>query len=170
MEINRDEQCADSVGGVSDLYVFPYVKYSRSQIKVVDNILIDFPFSLIYDLNALQSTLTETPSIEDGGIAFAQTGSFQINKIKSVDSYRMFLEKDWRIIIRDNNGNYRLIGLQNGVKIKYTKEIGTNLVDFNGFKMSFDTKEEYTAPFITNLDYFDIDGIISLQQELQYNL
>ena len=170
MAIDRTEKCTDNHGGVSDLYIFEYVNYSRSQIKVTDNFLVTFPFSVIYDLNALQVNFTETPTMEDGGVSFTQSGSFQLNKILSTDNFKSFIEKEWRIIIRDNNDNLRLIGLNTGLKIKYTKETGTNLADFNGFKFNFETKEANSAPFITDLSNYDINGVEALQQELQYQL
>lgn len=156
MAISRDEQCTDSHGGIDELYVFEYVKYARSQITVIDNYLTLFPFSIIYDLNSLNKTFTESVEEEDGGVAYSQSGGFDIAKIKPTDNYKQFAEKDWRIIIKDNNNYYRLIGLHTGVKIKFTKEKGTNYGDFNGFKFSFETKEEDTAPYLNDLSGFII--------------
>lgn len=170
MEINRTEKCNNNFGGVSDLYIFKYVDYARSQIKVTNNILTTFPYSVIYDLNALQVSFSENVEEEDGGVIYAQSGAFQLNKILNTDNYKKFVSQDWRIIIKDNNNNYRLIGLENGIKIKFTKEVGTNLADFNGFKFSFQTKEENTAPFFNDLTNFDINGTFALQTELQYEL
>ena len=170
MAINRTEKCTDNYGGVSDLYIFEYINYSRSLIKVTDNFLVTFPFSVIYDLNSLQVSFTESPTIEDGGVSFAQSGSLQLNKILATDNFKSFLEKEWRLIIKDNNGNHRLIGLETGLKLKYTKETGTNLADFNGFKFSFETKEENTAPFITDLSGFSIDEFPLLTDGLGNNI
>ena len=162
MAINRTEKCTDNHGGISDLYIFEYRDYARSKIKVTDNYLVTFPFSIIYDLNALQVNFTESPTMEDGGVSFAQSGAFQLNKVLPTDSFKSFIEKEWRVIIRDNNNNLRLIGLNTGLKIKYTKEMGTNLADFNGFKFSFETKEEDSAPFLTDLTGLYINEYPSL--------
>ena len=168
MEIDKRDDFTNNYGGISEMYVLEYKDYARSKIKIVNNFLVDFPFSVIYDLGALQVNFTESPTLEDGGVSFAQSGSFQLNKIMSTDNFRLFLDKNWRFIIKDNNGNYRFLGLETGLKIKYTKEVGTNLADFNGFKFSFETKEEDSAPFLIDLSNFDINGTESLQQELQY--
>ena len=170
MAINRTEKCTNNYGGVADLYILEYKDYARSKIKITDNYLVTFPFSVIYDLNALQVNFTESPTMEDGGVSFAQSGAFQLNKILPSDSFKSFIEKDWCIIIKDNNGFFRFLGLETGLKIKYTKEIGTNLADFNGFKFSFETKEENSAPFLSDLSNYDINGSEALQQELQYQL
>jgi hypothetical protein len=157
LAINRTEKCTDNHGGISDLYIFEYVKYSRSQVKVTNNFITRFPSSIVYDLNALQVNFTETPTMEEGGVSFAQSGAFQLNKILSTDSFKSFIEKEWRVIIKDNNENLRLAGLDTGLKIKYTKETGINLPDFNGFKFNFETKEEDSAPFLTDLTGFYIN-------------
>ena len=170
MAINREKLCSNIHGGNSELYIFEYKKYKRSVVKVVDNYLTLFPYSVIYDLNSLNITFTETVDLEDGGVTFSQSGGFQLNKIRPTDDYKKFVNKDWRIILRDNNGYLRLIGLETGLKLKYTKENGGNLNEFNGFKFSFDTKEENTAPFLNDLSNFDINGVSALQTELQYEL
>ena len=77
MAINRTEKCTNNYGGVADLYILEYKDYARSKIKITDNYLVTFPFSVIYDLNALQVNFTESPTMEDGGVSFAQSGAFQ---------------------------------------------------------------------------------------------
>ena len=168
MAIIKREDCSNNYGGVSEIYVFEYKDYARSQIKIVNNFLTTFPFSSIYDLGALQFNFTESATLEDGGVSFSQSGSFQLNKIMSTDTFRLFLDKNWRVIIKDNNDNYRFLGLETGLKMKYTKEVGTNLSDFNGFKFSFETKEEDSAPFLSDLSNYNIIGTDALQNELQY--
>tara|TARA_R110000822_G_scaffold30374_3_gene88536 strand:- start:2128 stop:2640 length:513 start_codon:yes stop_codon:yes gene_type:complete len=168
LAITKREDCTNNYGGISELYVFEYEDYARSQIKIVNNFLVTFPFSYIYDLGALQVDFTESATQEDGGVSFDQSGTYKLNKIMSTDNFRLFLNKDWRIIIKDNNGNYRFLGLETGLKIKYTKETGSNLSDFNGFKFSFETKEADSAPFLTDLSNYNIGGTDALQNELQY--
>lgn len=168
MEINRIEQCTNNHGGVSELYIFEYVNHARYLVNVTNNILNKFPDTTIYSLNANQVSFSENADTEDGGSVYSQNGSFQLKKVLPTDNYKVFLEKDWSIIVKDNNGFYRLIGLETGLKIKFNKEIGTNLNDFNGFKFSFDTKEENTAPFLNDLEGFDVFG--HLQFSLQYEI
>tara|TARA_R110000850_G_scaffold226375_1_gene351627 strand:+ start:117 stop:776 length:660 start_codon:yes stop_codon:yes gene_type:complete len=156
LAIDRSDKYTDNVGGNSELYIFKYVDYMRSQIKVTNNILVTFPTTVVYNLNSSGITFNENVDEEDGGVVFSQSGSYELKKILALDSYKEFVANDWRVIIKDNNGNYRLIGLETGLKIKYTKENGANLSDFNGFKFSFETKEENTAPFLYNLNSFNI--------------
>lgn len=168
--MERTEKCTNNHGGNSELYVFEYTDIPRSQIKVVDNILTEFPSTAAYDINANQISFTESVDEEDGGVTYSQSGNFQLKKLLPEDNFKQFVSKDWRIIARDNNGYYRLIGLETGLKIKFTKETGSNLNEFNGFKFSFETKEENTAPFIYDLTMFVINGIGALQYILQHEL
>lgn len=168
LAINRTDKCTDNHGGISELYIFEYKDIARSQIKVSDNILVTFPYSIIYNLNANLINFTEQVDEQEGGVVYSQSGSFQLKKVLSTDNYKTFAEKDWRIILKDNNGFYRFLGLETGLKIKFTKELGNSLNDFNGFKFSFETKEENTAPYLNDLSLFEISGM--LQYLLQYEL
>ena len=165
MAINRDKTCSNVHGGNSELYIFEYQKYKRSDVKVVDNYLTSFPYSTIYNLNSLLISFSEPVTSEDGGTVFTQSGSFQLNKITPNDNYKKFVDKDWRIIIKDNNGYYRFLGLENGLKIKYNKENGGGLNEFNGFKFSYEGKEENTAPFLNDLSMFFVDNLPFLGTE-----
>lgn len=165
---HRKKECTNNVGGNNSLFIFKYENYSRSQIKVSDNILDTFPSVDVYELNPLNIAFSENIDEEDGGVVYSQSGSFDLVKIKSTDNFKYLASQDFRILIKDNNENYRLIGLETGLKLKFTKENGTNLSDFNGFKFTFETKEEITAPFLTDLSFFNVVGY--LQELLQYEL
>ena len=172
MAISRDIECDNIHGGIAEFYIFEYVKYARSQVTVENNYLTLFPFVAIYNLNSIEQTFTETVDSEDGGTTFTQSGGFQLNKILPTDNYKQFVDRDWRIIIKDNNGFYRLIGLETGLKLKHTKETGSAIGQFNGFKFTFDTKEENTAPYLNDLSGFIVieTPTIGLQHRLQYTL
>ena len=68
MAINRDKLCDDIHGGNTELYVFEYVKYSRSSIAVVDNYLTQFPATLAENLNPSNITFSEAVDVEEGGV------------------------------------------------------------------------------------------------------
>ena len=166
---NRLQKCKNNLGGVNEFYIFEWEKYNRSQIIVEENILQQFPSTTIFNLNGKNITFTESIDEEEGGVFYSQTGGFELQKLQKWDNYKKFAQKDWRIILKDRNGNYRLIGLQNGVKIKFTKETGNAISDFNGFKFTFENKEEETAPFFYDLNaFFDVYiNPLALQVELQ---
>lgn len=162
MDYSRPKQCKNSNGGNIEFYVFPFVKYNRSQITVIDNVLTVFPYNVLYNLNSNSITFKEDIEEEDGGVSYSQSASTKFSKILSIDDYKSLAELDHRVITKDNNGNYRLIGLFNGMKGKFSKDTGGNKSDFNGFDISFENKEENTAPFLTDLSLFNIMPIEGL--------
>ena len=56
-----------------------------------------------------------------------------------------------------------MLGLNTGVQGKFTKSTGGNLADFNGYNFTYDTKEEDTAPFLTDLSLFGLMPISGLR-------
>jgi hypothetical protein len=167
MSYDRGIECANSNGGNTEIYLLPFVKYNRSQIKYEGNYITEFPYSAIFLLESPLVSFSENISHEDGGVEFNQSVSFQLNKILDTDNYIGFAAVDWRIIAKDSNGNYRMIGTHTGLKGKYTKETGGDKPDFNGFKFTFETKEEKTAGFLQDLSGFDINGELSLDSLLE---
>ena len=154
MDYSRDKKCDDSQGGSDELYVFPFVKYSRSEITVRDNFLISFPYNDVYKLDADNISFDEDCK-EDKDVYYEQKLSFQLKKILAKDNYKDFSSKDFRAIIKDNNSNYRLLGLFTGLSGSFSKLTGANRADFNGFNVSFETKEEDTAPFLNGMFLFE---------------
>ena len=141
---SRAIQSDNSQGGAKQLYVFPYIEISESNITIADNFLTSFPVSIIYDLNASDITFEESVSE-----FYEQKVSFKLKKLLAADQLKDLAKKDFRIIIKDNNSDLRLLGLYTGLEGKFTKSIGASRSAFNGYNFNFETKEEQTAPFIS---------------------
>lgn len=157
MDYSRAKQCDNSQGGASVLYLFPFIKYSESQITVVDNFLTVFPYNIIYDLGAFNISFDE-----EVGESYEQKCSFQVKKILATDKFKEYANRDYRIILKDNNGNLRMLGLFTGLKGGFSKSIGVNRTDFNGYNFTYETKEENTAPFMNDLSFFNIMNVDGL--------
>lgn len=151
MDYSRAIQNDNSQGGSGVLYIFPFVEYSSSQITVVNNFLTAFPYNIIYNLEAFNITFDE-----DVSEFYEQKCTFQVKKILAIDKFKEYAQRDYRIILKDNNGNLRILGAHTGVQGKFTKSTGGNLADFNGYNFTYDTKEEDTAPFLTDLSLFNV--------------
>jgi len=167
MSYDRGHKCKNSNGGNTELYLLPWVKYSEAQIRYTGNYITTFPYSVIYSLDSPITSFTENVEEKKGGVSFAQSVSFQLNKILDTDNYIDFVNRDWRIILRDSNGFYRMIGAHIGTIGKYTKETGSNKGDFNGFKFTLEGLEEKTAGFLSDLNGFDVNGNLSLEEILE---
>ncbi len=149
-----NRKCKDSLGGVDEIYLFPYVSYSRSQIITNGNILVTFPDTTIYKFYSNGNpNANETQETDAGGKYFNQSLPLEIQGSNDNNNLSKLINKDYRLIFKDRNGLYRIFGLYNGLEangINYST--GGNKSDFNGCKISFDGKEEKQSFFITNLE------------------
>ena len=161
--------CKDSQGGVQELYLFKYIKYSRSQISVVDNSLILFPETTLYKFETIGDfDVTQTGNEEEGGKFFDTSLSF---KLKTHPNIGKFLNFDFRAVIKDRNGWYRLLGIYNGLTCdSVNKTTGNSKADFNGFTLSFTGQEILEAPYFQNIEIVQApfllqeDGFYLLQE------
>lgn len=146
--------CKDSIGGVDKVYLFSYEKHLRSQIVIRGNELIAFPPTDIYDYEfANKPTFSNDGEINDGGEFFKETLDLDFAKIKVYEKFEKFLKADLRCIVKDNNGNYKLLGAYKGIeceKIQITT--GSAKSDLNGYKVSLKGMEEQPSLFISNLE------------------
>jgi hypothetical protein len=161
MDYSRQIKCNNSQGGNSKVYLFPFVEYLDSEITVSNNILTDFPYNVIYDMNAVNINFS-LDAKQDNDIEYSEKISFQLKKLSEKDKFKEYLQQDYRIIIKDNNGNIRLFGLQNGLLGSYKEESGTNRNEFSGYSFNFEGKEENSAPYLNNLDLFGVMNLDDL--------
>lgn len=146
-------KCKDNQGGISKVYLFPYVKYRKSEIITQDLTIISFPTTTLFEFSVLDgASLSQNMTSDDGGKYYNQSISLQFARIKDTVLFEKLLKKDYRIIIQDNNGKYRLMGAYNGVEAtSVTTETGGSKSDFNGVKVDFEAKEIKESLFIEDL-------------------
>jgi hypothetical protein len=161
MDYSREIKCSNSQGGNVKIYLFPYVEYLDSEITVVNNVLTAFPYNIIYDMNANNINFN-IDAKSDVDIEYSENISFQLRKLSEKDKFKEYLQQDYRIIIKDNNGKIRLFGLQNGLFGSYKEDSGTNRNEFSGYSFSFEGKEENTAPYLTDLSLFRVMNLEGL--------
>ena len=170
-----NRKCKDSLGGISKLWLFPYVKYSRSQIIIDGNILETFPNTTIYRFNFVSNpSPTENQAEDDGGKYYDLGISFDLQGLNGSANIEKLLYKDYRFIIQDRNGLFRIFGLYNGVECSsLTSNTGSSKTDLNGFNLSFEGKEEKGSFFINNLEeagFFDADFNYRITQDGQFRI
>jgi hypothetical protein len=154
LTFGRAKQCKDSTAGFDTVYLFPFVKYSKSQIITDANVVTTFPSTTIYKFEVLSANLTEDQSEEGGGKFYSQNISFDLPKFDIVDNLELvkLIKKDYRAIVLDRNGNYRIVGLYNGLISELSKVTGSGKQDFNGYKLTMEGQEILSALFITDLE------------------
>lgn len=140
------------LGGVDKVYLFPYISYSRSQIVLVNQFLNTFPSTTIYDWHSIATNFTENSELEGGDVLWNQSFSIQIPKTDAGSEIFKLVKQDYRAIYIDRIGNIRILGLFNGLEAKITNETGQGKADFNGYKVTFEGKEDNQAYFLTDIE------------------
>jgi len=152
--------CKDLQGGVNMVYLFPFVKYSRSQIVLDGQMLTSFPATTIFDWYSNATNYSENQSFDKGSIVWDQNLTLQIPKTDFQSEVYKLASKDYRAIFIDRIGNIRILGLFNGLEATISNETGQEKTDFNGYKVTFTGKEDNQAYFIANLEGAGFDPTI----------
>ena len=144
--------CKNNQGGVSKLYLFPYVKYSKSQNLTDDQEVTTFPATVAYLYEAENVSFTESTSVKNGGVEWTQKLSFTITKSDSSSEIYRLVKKDYSAVILDRNGNYRFIGMRNGSEVTINSVSGTGIGDLNGYNVSLTAREDNQAYYVPTFE------------------
>ena len=144
--------CSDRQGGVSKLYLFPYIKYSKSLNLVQDQEVITFPSTVVYEYEAEGISFSESTSLKNGGVEWTQKLDFTVTEANVSSEVYKLLNKDYSAIILDRNGNYRFIGMRNGAETSVKASTGTSKSDLNGYNVSLTAKEDNQAYYVPSFD------------------
>jgi hypothetical protein len=154
----RDRQCKANVSGVNFIYLFAFVNYNRSQIVRDRLTLTDFPETTIYRFEGNYS-FNESQSTEDGGKFYTQNLTADFIGLELNTNLVKLVDQDYRVIIKDNNGLYRLLGAYNGTITDLNSTTGSSQGEFSGYNLTFEGTEREQALFIDDLE--DAGFIIS---------
>ncbi len=154
----EDRICKNLQGGIDAIYLFPFVKYSRSQIKTLGQKLVQFPTTFIYTYFSQVSDFSENTSIERGNVTWTQTLNFELLKTYEGSEAYKLVNKDYRAIFIDRVGNIRILGLYNGCEATVTDTTGSDKSSANSYQITITAKEDNQAYYIDALDpMFPID-------------
>ena len=147
----RNKQCKSNVSGVNHIYLFPFVKYLRSQIIRTGLELTSFPATNIYRFDGVNLSFTNSQQEEDGGKFYNENLTADFIGLETNTELVKLINKDYRIIIKDNNGLYRLLGAYNGVLTEFSNTTGSTQAEFSGYNLTFEGKERQEALYIDDL-------------------
>lgn len=144
--------CKNRQGGISKLYLFPYVKHSKSLNLTIDQEVVTFPFTNAFLYEAQNIAFTESTSIQNGGIEWTQKLDFTIPEADENSEVYKLANKDYSAVVLDRNGKYRFIGMRNGGEVTVNSASGTLRSDMNGFNISLTAKEDNQAYYIPTFE------------------
>ena len=151
---SRNRVCKSLNGGLRKIWIFPFVKYNRSEIVRDGLTVTTFPSTPIYEFKVIGgAALSQTQDNDEGLKSYKQTLEIKLAQNQGQFELERLLKKDVRIIVEDYNGNNRLLGAYNGVectKLEYTT--GGGYSDLNGVSLSFEAAEREEALFIDDLE------------------
>lgn len=143
----RQIDCADSIGGITELYVCEYNNVQQAAITASSgtitamNCLPGTKF-YTYQMEKQNASFDEKTvrSVENGTTYHEQTLSFNIKKLSAAmrnDIYTLAQKRTFWIV-KDNNGLIKLLGQVNGMDMtESTSSTGKNFADLNGATLTF---------------------------------
>lgn len=149
----RSRGCKDSIAGLDIIYFAPFLDYDRTDIEIDGATLTKFPGTFIYEFKVLNATFSENQTEEDGGKSWNQSLSFDLPKINLESNLELIklVNKDHRVLVKDRNGFFRVVGLFNGITTELTKTTGSSKGEFSGYKVITEATEELSAVFVGDL-------------------
>ena len=146
--------CKDTIGGVKELFLTPYVKlFRRTFLAGGYNGIVQPKIKPLYLMNV-------NASAGYSDFAYTQTLNFKTPNLINDTLLNDFKNNEYRAVIKDGNNNYWLLGKDNGLKLRTNNiNTGTNKSDFNGYELSFEGKETETFYKLENVNQF-IEGAV----------
>lgn len=146
--VGLDKPCKTNQGGIKTLYIFPYIKYSRAQVSLLDETLVSFPDTDVFEYEATGISFSENAKITAGGVEWLQSLSFKIPVIDRLSEIDRLNYKDYCIIFRDRQGVLRILGLFNGATVETSSTTGGDKGAFSGYDVKIQAKESRQAQYI----------------------
>ena len=140
--------CKNGLGGFELIYLFPFVKYSRSQIVVDNQELIQFPTTTVYPFYVVSANLNEDVQ-EDKSVT--QNLTFNAIKLEANTELLKLLKKDYRAIVRLRNGKYKLVGAYNGLISDLTSTTGASRSELSGYNITMQGLEKCKSLYFDDL-------------------
>lgn len=160
LSLYRTEPCKDSVGGLDKVYFVNYGTMGDVTYDGTDDDMIEAVAGVAAaDVNAYEYDIKGTSSFtqniqssrENGTTAFEQVLELTLHKLSVADHKELKLLSWGRphVIIKDNNGNYFLAGIEHGMDVSGgTVVTGGAMGDLSGYTLTLTGMEKLPANFI----------------------
>jgi hypothetical protein len=156
LSLGRERPCKDSVGGLKAIYFINYglidASFDDSETDMIDGLgegLSAYRYDLKGNSN-LEQTITS--STDTGGTFFEQALTLVLPKLTVKDHKEIKLLTFGRphIIVKDNNDNYFMVGLEHGADVTGgTISSGAAMGDLSGYNLTLSGTERAPANFIS---------------------
>ena len=144
--------CNNRQGGIAKLWLFAYVKYSKSLNLVQDQKVVTFPLTNAYQYEAQNISFSESTALQNGGVEWTQKLNFTITESSELSEVYKLPNQDYSAVVLDRNGKYRFIGMRNGGEVTVSAASGTSKGEMNGYNVSITAKEDNQAYYIPDFE------------------
>jgi len=155
LSLGRERPCKDSVGGLKAVYFINYglidASFDATDTDMIDGLgtgLSAYRYDLKGNSN-LEQTITS--STDTGGTFFEQVLTLVLPKLTVKDHKEIKLLTFGRphIIVKDNNDNYFMVGLEHGADVTGgTISSGAAMGDLSGYSLTLSGTERAPANFV----------------------
>jgi len=161
----RNEACKSNVGGLRNMFIANYqsdfienATIVAEEITALTAAVDTFKFELRGDNNTFEET---NENSRDNGTSFwTQTANVSLKKQDNLSQVQLKLLSYGRphVILEDYNGNFRVLGAQNGCEISVGSATGGAMGDMNGYTLAIEGKEVGMAYFIDSTIMDSVGG------------
>lgn len=162
----RAEPCLDAVGGLKAIYFFDRIDdpftITAGEATAMNVALTEaFEYDLKSDNNGLEEV--GTSSATNGTYVVEQTATVELKKQDKDTANELNLLAKARpgAVVLDRMGNYKAIGISDGVNVSPTSKTGNAKGDFNGYTITVTATEVALAPTLDSSTVTAFEAVIS---------
>ena len=151
----RIESCKSNVGGLRTMYVANFDADLYDGLTITDEEITAIAAVtdvFKYELRGTNNTFEESnENSRDNGTSFwTQTANIVVKKQDKLSQQQLKLMSYGRphIILEDYNGNFRILGTQNGCEVSVSSATGGDMGDLNGYTLAIEGREKSMAYFV----------------------
>lgn len=166
----REEPCKDAVGGLKVAYSADFIE-DPFTVAAGEATAINAGLTVAYqfDLNSPENTFTETDGANNsnGTTVYTQTLTLHLKKQTkaSMNEIHLLLKARPIWVMKDRNGNYRAMGISDGSTGTIESTTGGDKEEFNGYDLTFVSKEPEPAPHLDSATVTAWLALVSGTQE-----
>ena len=159
--LGRKKPCKISVGGIDHIYFLQ----DNTTFTLAANKVTAFPTLTKF----YRYDLTGDNGLEEQGTVDQNTGTsyheqtltvtLQIQSEVLQNELALMQKSLKKVIVKDNNGNYKLMGADNGCVISVAASTGTDYSGMNGYTISIVGKEKDMSYFVDKAAIKDADVV-----------
>jgi len=148
--LGRKCPCKQSIGGIDKVYFLQ----SGTSYTLTAGLITAFPAATkFYEYKLSGDNGLEEPGVvdQDAGTSYHDqnlTITLQVQSAAMQSELRNMEKGLNKVIVKDNNGNLKLVGADNGCVISVTASTGTDMSGMNGYTVTITGKEKDMSYYV----------------------